>query len=63
MDEKYDVEKDIYDKVKECLGSMSSNKEINEKLASDMILNNNNIKINLQKNKQKKPTVLLDRLA
>ena len=42
MDQKYEVDKDIYDKVKECLGSMSSNKEINEKLASDMILNNNN---------------------
>ena len=44
MDEKYDVEKDIYDKVKECLASMSSNKEINDNLASDMLLNNNNNK-------------------
>ena len=37
MDEKYDVEKDIYDKVKECLASMSSNKEINDNLASEML--------------------------
>ena len=41
MDERYDVDKDIYDKVKECLGSMTSNKEINEKLASEMLLDNN----------------------
>jgi len=45
MDEKYDVEKDIYDKVKECLASMSSNKEINDNLASDML------KYNEEKNK------------
>ena len=42
MDEKYVVEKDIYNKVKECLASMSSNKEINDKLASDMLLTYNN---------------------
>jgi len=43
MDEKYDVEKDIYDKVKECLVSMSSNKEINDNLISEMLSKDNNI--------------------
>ena len=42
MDERYEVDKDIYDKVKECLDSISSNKEINENMASDMLLSNNN---------------------
>ena len=42
MDQRYNVEKDIYDKVKECLGSMVSNKDINENLASDLLVDNNN---------------------
>ena len=50
MDEKYDVEKDIYDKVKECLASMSSNKEINDNLASDMLLKYNKDKNKFTKN-------------
>ena len=50
MDEKYVVEKDIYDKVKECLTSMSSNKEINDNLASDMLLKYNKEKNNFTKN-------------
>ena len=44
MDQRYNVEKDIYDKVKECLNSMTSNKEINENMASDLLLDNNNNK-------------------
>ena len=51
MDERYEVDKDIYDKVKECLDSISSNKEINENMASDMLLSNNN---NYSKNNIKK---------
>lgn len=50
MDEKYDVEKDIYDKVKECLALMSSNKEINDNLASDMLLESDNKKNKFTKN-------------
>ena len=52
MDERYNVGKDIYDKVKECLGSMASNKEINENLASEILLDSNkNKKKNIFKRK------------
>ena len=46
MDEKYYVKKDIYNKVNKCLNSMSSNIDINDNLASDMLLNYNKKKNN-----------------
>ena len=60
MDERYDVDKDIYDKVKECLGSMTSNKEINENLASQLLDNNSN---NNNNNNNKKKNIFTRKIS
>ena len=51
MDEKYDVEKDIYDKIKEALSLIDSKKEIDDNLSSDILLKNNNKNNNKFQNK------------
>ena len=55
MDEKYEVEKEIYDKIKECFDSVSSDKNINEKLAYNMLEN-----IPKEKKSQKRKRKLSD---